>query len=49
MGIYGGETPLLSKKYENLPPHWSLSVRLNLLLYGSVDGPNEGVNILLDK
>ncbi|KAL4505293.1 hypothetical protein ABPG72_016360 [Tetrahymena utriculariae] len=45
-GIFAKETPNLQKIYQNLPPHWSLTVRVDVLLYKSVD--NEKVNVVLD-
>ncbi|EAR98908.3 zinc finger lsd1 subclass family protein (macronuclear) [Tetrahymena thermophila SB210] len=45
-GVFAKETPNLQKIYQNLPPHWSLSVRVDVLLYKSVD--NEKVNVVLD-
>jgi hypothetical protein len=48
MGIYAHQTPLLIKKYTKLLPHYSLAIRMDILLYGSCD-PGEFVRVYLDE
>lgn len=36
------------KTFTSLPPHWSLSVRLDLLLFASLDATDSG-DILIDS
>ena len=46
VGIFGkGEYP--EKAFLSLPPHWSLSVRIDIFLYGSID--NEWARVFLDN
>ncbi|KAL4495999.1 hypothetical protein ABPG72_015421 [Tetrahymena utriculariae] len=37
MGFFGRGTTTSSKTFTNIPPHWSLSIRFDLILYQSLD------------
>lgn len=49
LGIFGKEAPKVHKIYQNLPPHYSLSLRLNLVLYADVSKESDFVMITLDS
>ncbi|EGR31910.1 zinc finger lsd1 subclass family protein, putative, partial [Ichthyophthirius multifiliis] len=36
-GIFGSDSPIVYKKYQNLPPHYSLAIQLDILLYKNTD------------
>ena len=40
LGMFGGGD-ITSKTFSNLPPHWSLSVRMDILIFSSFD-PSDG-------
>ncbi|KAL4499147.1 hypothetical protein ABPG72_017049 [Tetrahymena utriculariae] len=47
-GVFSQDVSLNKKTYKKLPPHWSALVRLDLMLYGSVDadeGDYAGISI----
>ncbi|EWS73119.1 zinc finger lsd1 subclass family protein (macronuclear) [Tetrahymena thermophila SB210] len=47
-GVFSQDVTLNKKTYKDLPPHWSALVRLDLMLYGSVDadeGDYAGISI----
>ncbi|EAS06674.2 zinc finger lsd1 subclass family protein (macronuclear) [Tetrahymena thermophila SB210] len=44
LGIFGLGHNTTSKTFQNLPPHWSISIRFDLLLYRSLD-PNDYIYV----
>jgi len=47
MGMYGkGETN--SRTYSSLPPHWSLSLRFDMLMFSSLDA-TDYISVLIDS
>ena len=52
VGLFAnGDYP--EKTFQYLPPHWSLSVRIDIFLYGSIDntdpGEDEWSRVFLDN
>ncbi|KAL4429540.1 hypothetical protein ABPG74_014315 [Tetrahymena malaccensis] len=45
LGFYGLDNQYSKQTFSNLPPHWSISVRFDLILYQSLDGPPENDTI----
>ena len=47
MGMYG-KSETNSKSYSSLPPHWSLSLRFDMLMFSSLDS-NDYIEVLIDS
>lgn len=49
MGRLGAGRPTTSKTWSNLPPHWSISIRLDLMLMDYYLATTDPVNIFIDS
>jgi len=47
MGMYG-KSETNSKTYSNLPPHWSLTLRFDMLMFSSLDA-TDYISVLIDS
>ncbi|EAR90505.2 zinc finger lsd1 subclass family protein (macronuclear) [Tetrahymena thermophila SB210] len=47
MGFFGQGDTTSSKTFTNIPPHWSLSIRFDLILYQSLD-PNDYIYVKIN-
>lgn len=49
-GVFASDTNTVQKTYTNLPPHWSLAIRFDLILYKSINlSENEYVKLYFDS
>ncbi|KAL4429542.1 hypothetical protein ABPG74_014317 [Tetrahymena malaccensis] len=47
MGIFGYGLDTSQKTFSGLPPHWSVSIRFDLILYRSLDPPVDYINVTI--